>query len=355
MSFKRSIKDTWWYKIYARSKMEYYESAKDFIRTHYDIESVDEKRIEKSMKRCFMYGGVHYSEYWKMRFDELSFREKLRFVPRIAEMNLYWQVNPKRKYGPLLENKGKCYDLFGNYYNRDLVCVLKSDIIQGLAKEKVLSFIGKHNRFIVKPLNGACGRGVRIFDSSIDYNELVSSYSRGFVMEELINQNEKMANLHPNSVNTVRIITVNYGDEIEVKWPFLRVGRGDSIVDNAGQGGVFMAIDVRSGLTFAAGDESRHAYVVHPDTNVSLIGFQIPQWNKLCEIVKEMARICPDCHIMGWDMAFSDQGWVVVECNYGPNLVYQYITRGVAKEFKKVQKKLHAKKLKIIALKTLKE
>ena len=314
------------------------------------MESVDKKRIEKSMKRCFKYGGVRYSEYWKMRFDELSFKEKLRFVPRCAERDLYWQVNPKQKYGPLLENKGKCYDLFGKYYKRDLICVSETDIEQGLAAEKVSFFIGKHNRFIIKPLNGCCGRGIKIFDSSIDYKTIDLMYPDGFVMEELINQREPMASLHPNSVNTVRIVTVNYGDDIALKWPSIRVGRGNSIVDNAGRGGIAMVVDIKSGLSFAAGDESRHFYSVHPNTNVPLIGFQIPQWKELCELVKKMAGECPDCHIMGWDMAFSDKGWVVVEVNYGPNIFYQYVAGGARKEFVMVRKKLHAKKYSMLPL-----
>ena len=53
----------------------------------------------------------------------------------------------------------------------------------------------------------------------------------------------------------------------------------------------------------------------------------------------------PDCRIMGWDMALTDKGWVVVECNYGPELLIQWASgRGVRDEFEVIKERLHAKK-----------
>lgn len=344
--FKRIIKGSVFYVVYKRTKGDYYNSAESFVLSKYIDKSLsDKKRIMKSLKRCYKYGGVYYVDYWRMHFEDSSFLDKINFVPRCAQMNLYWQVNPKHKYGPLLENKGKCYELFGKYYKRDVLYVSQEDIGQELTLERMSAFMNKHPRFIVKPLWGSCGKGIIICDStSVNADELLSRYSKGFVLEELIIQDSIMSSLHSSSVNTVRIITVNYGNEIEVKWPFLRVGRGESIVDNAGSGGMILPIDVFSGLTIAAGDESCHSFQAHPDSGGAIIGFKIPQWDDLCHIVKEMAMICPDCHILGWDMAYSDKGWIVVECNYGPDLVFQYVVGGVRKEFTTVRRRLHAKR-----------
>ncbi len=280
-----------------------------------------------------------------MHFEDSSFFEKIRFVPRYAQMNLYRQVNPQKKYGPILENKGKCFQFFGKYYKRNLLYVPRIDIGLESTLTKVSAFLERHNRFMIKPLWGNCGEGIRIFKSnSVSESDLFMLYPAGFVLEELIEQERRMSYFYSYSVNTVRIITVNYGDEIEVMWPFLRVGRGGAVVDNAGAGGLIIPIDIHSGITIAAGDEFRHSFQVHPDTGVPLAGFQIPEWDDLCSVVKEMAAICPDCHIMGWDMAFTDKGWVVVECNYGPDLVLQYVVGGVRNEFIMVRRKLHAKR-----------
>lgn len=332
-----------WKRIrrYDRNEMERY------VENYYRGKEYNLSSIKRSMLLCYLLGGVRYSDFYQMRFEEKSLKEKMKFIPRSAELNLYNQVNAK-KYVTLLEDKGECYKLFQKYYRRDVVKVSKEDIKMGEAINVVTDFTKKHKRYMIKPLSLYCGIGIRILDKNDPNNsikDLINSYQNGFVLEELIKQSKMMSSLHSSSVNSVRIITVNYGNSIEIKWPFLRVGRGDAIVDNAGAGGIIVAID-NEGKTFAAGDENRNSYKVHPETKVSLIGFEIPEWEKLCKMCKEMAATCPDCHIMGWDMAYSDgEEWVVVECNYGPNIVSQFVTgQGIRDEFVKVRKRLGAKR-----------
>ena len=124
------------------------------------------------------------------------------------------------------------------------------------------------------------------------------------------------------------------------------MGRGKSVVDNACSGGVYAAIDEKTGITLRGADNLRGSlYTHHPDTNMPLVGFQIPCWDELCETVKSLASRCPDCHIMGWDMALTDKGWIVIECNYGPCIVFQWgVNRGVRDEFEEIRDRLHVKK-----------
>lgn len=212
----------------------------------------------------------------------------------------------------------------------------------------MLSFVNNKNGAIIKPIDLYCGIGIKILSSPISEKDILSLYDdfpKGFVLEELIKQSKELAELHPESVNTIRAMSINYGDEIEVKWPFLRVGIGASIVDNVAAGGIICPIDSATGITFDASDEKGRVFKKHPDTGKSLIGFQIPQWEELVSMTKEMASHLPDCHILGWDLALTDKGWCVVECNYGPNIVYQYgMRKGIRREFEQVRKRLGAKK-----------
>lgn len=57
------------------------------------------------------------------------------------------------------------------------------------------------------------------------------------ILEVLIVQSSVMEKLHPNSVNTVRIPAFRENDGTLIVMPFLRVGVGNSVVDNAGAGG----------------------------------------------------------------------------------------------------------------------
>ena len=56
--------------------------------------------------------------------------------------------------------------------------------------------------------------------------------------------------------------------------------------------------------------------MVHPDTGIWVKGIQIPKWDELCALAKELAlRFDTLCYI-GWDFAYTvDEKWVVIEGN----------------------------------------
>lgn len=342
-----------WYLYYNWRKNYNNKRLDDFIQNNYTVEDGDLRSIKKVMKRYWLWRGVHHSDFHEMSLDKKSESERKQFVPRWEEEDLYFQVNDKRYIG-ILVNKWNCYKHFKDFYRRQVVFMSNEDVRNKNINKDAANFIKTHNKFIIKPLSMQGGKGFRVIEAgngSTNTETLLDclnmpQYSYGFLLEELIVQDSRLAAFHPESVNTVRITTVNFGNAIEVKWPVLRMGRGKSVVDNAAAGGVVAAIDERNGTIICAADERRgSSYTIHPDTHKPLIGFQIPCWNELCETIKSMASICPDCHVMGWDMALTDKGWVVVECNFGPELLIQWgLNRGVRDEFEVIRDRLHAKK-----------
>jgi hypothetical protein len=156
----------------------------------------------------------------------------------------------------------------------------------------------------------------------------------GFVMEELIRQGSEMAVLHPQSVNTVRITTLRVGDKINIIHPFFKVGRAGNIVDNAAQGGIFGVIDIDTGVVTSACDKHGNRYIRHPETGVQLIGFVIPKWEEALELSRELSKVVPEAIYVGWDLAYTEDGWVVVEGNSRAQFVCYQIAeqKGFRKE-----------------------
>lgn len=152
---------------------------------------------------------------------------------------------------------------------------------------------------------------------------------------------DELGKLHPQSVNTLRIPTINFGDHIEIFHPFLRIGKGSSFVDNAGAGGIGATIDVYSGKIKSAGDEEGNYYLRHPDTGVQLIDFKIPYWEDAIAMAKELASLVPDVKYVGWDLALTYKGWVLVEGNEDGQFVFQYFDQeGAMPEIKNIISKL---------------
>lgn len=335
---KEIIKSTMLYRLFSLDENELNEVVKSYVDCVKDTDIVG---LRRRMRNAYLLFGIPFRDFYQCRCDELTYAQISQIVPLVEQRKLWRRVNSKESHD-ILCDKFKSYQLFKIFYKRDVV------LLDGLeSKDEYAAFSKTHPRFIVKPLGMNCGKGIHFIDTlsnPVTIDNLMESFPNGLIAEELITQAQVLAQFHPTSVNTLRINTVNYGDSVEVKWPCLRIGRGGSIVDNAGAGGVFGAIDPNTGVIIAASDEFHHSFANHPDTDVPIIGFQIPQWQEACVLAEQLARCIPDCHFVGWDFALTDNGWVMVEGNYGPLLIWQIaVGRGIRKEFLQMKKHLFRK------------
>ncbi len=44
----------------------------------------------------------------------------------------------------------------------------------------------------------------------------------------------------------------------------------------------------------------------HPVTGEVIVGFQIPFWNQIIELVKELAYVVPQVRYVGWNIAITE-------------------------------------------------
>ena len=65
-------------------------------------------------------------------------------------------------------------------------------------------------------------------------------------------------------------------------------------------------------------DKQKNLYANHPYTGSPIQGFRFPQWEEAMEMVKQAATMVPEMGYVGWDVAFSDKGPVLVEGNNFP-------------------------------------
>ena len=298
-----------------------------------------------------------HMEFFCFHLADKTKAEIKHFYPRKHQAELYYKVNSKRAWA-ITKDKFASYHLWESFYKR-LACaynpspaVLVADSYQDYDwRSSVMSFLKNNLRFIVKPLSEACGHGVKIIkrnafgDEESLLNGLVMDYGKGFILEELICQHEALAKYHPSSVNTIRVNTfnsLNYeGGSIDVKFPVLRVGRKESVVDNSGSGGIFIAIDENTGKLLSAADEEFHSYQEHPDTHIPFDDV-IPFWKELVVIAKEVARVLPELRIADLDFALDeDKGWVLVEVNCEPHMLYEIATeKGIRRYMEEFERKI---------------
>lgn len=189
----------------------------------------------------------------------------------------------------------------------------------------------KNTDLFIKPIDGECGKGIVHLvikegvlvanGKQISLTQLMKNLgSARYLVQSTIVQHRQMAGLHKESLNTIRLVTIKnpHTGKPEVFPSILRVGTGDSIVDNTSQGGLAVGIDLDSGRLKESGfykPEFGTKVYVHPDSNIRFADFIIPHFQECKKQAIFLHSMLPQLHSIGWDIAIDENGPVFVEGN----------------------------------------
>ena len=293
-----------------------------FLPVFLDKETLDVshlRTLESDIISSYFLYGTTVQEYLCFGFRDYNHKRRSSFLSNQHKDQTELEILGFNSYEwSLLEDKALLYQKCSKYFKRD-VCYLNEN-----GKKDFFSFCMKHSRFIAKPNDGQCGAGIKICEvDSNSQNSIQNAYDElsaegGFLIEELIFQHQSMAAFNPDSINTVRIPSFYVKSGVQLLKPFVRFGRKGTIVDNANAGGLFAVIGSDGVIEtdgFCLSDNKY--YNEHPDSHVVIKGWQIPQWQQLLSLVKEIHSSLSVIPYIGFDFAYTNQGWVLVEANCG--------------------------------------
>lgn len=311
-----------------------------------------DKEVEESVKTCIRYQGMSNAELNTIKTDMRFCRIAYGFLPGeyvafslehkgMEDRKSYVSDQQRRMYrykmndilaANMFIDKSKTYSLFKEHYHRSVIAIKwPSDFKQ------FHRFISEHEEFVLKNAIDSLGKGVCLVKSSDIKDERLffdDCIRKGLhVLEDRIHQSDELSAFNETSVNTVRVITVKTKKGIVVPYCILRMGRRGAFVDNSGNGGIVSCIDYSTGKLKTDGyDEKGDVYTVHPDTGTYFKGTQLPDWNKLQALSKEVAMETKKINMVGWDFAHTADGWVIVEGNDSPHIIAQQMILGGMKE-----------------------
>ena len=144
-----------------------------------------------------------------------------------------------------------------------------------------------------------------------------------------------LSEIYPWSVNSFRILTYFVpGLGAKAIYSILKLGNNNAFTDNAHTGGIYVRIDPESGvLDEIAYDEDLFEYQRHPATGYEFRGRRINGINKVVEIAETLGNKLPNLAFIGWDIALTPDGPVVLEGNSSPGLTIIQRTHGGMKKF----------------------
>lgn len=300
------------------------------------------KKIEKDLTRCYLLYGITPDEYFMHQFQNKKddYRSTILSRKLKDDLTVKYTGNQAWKYFGEIWDKWSFYNITKDFFKRD-VCKIENDDDFLLFK----NFCEKHKRFIAKPRKASSGIGVHFIEITSENSvekifEKYKSFEGGMWMfEEIVNQSSDMASWHPSSVNTIRIPSIMTSKGPEVILPLFRTGKNGNIVDNCHNDGGLMAVpDSKSGVLISDGyDIYTNVVKKHPNSGITFKGWQVPRWNELIEMSSLIHSQYLHHHkYIGFDFALTDNGWILIEANWG-NFPHQVcVSHGIRKEFEEL-------------------
>ena len=219
-----------------------------------------------------------------------------------------------------------------------VLAVVREDGVDGVRSLDQLAL-----DLFVKPVNGKGGRGARRWDylgdgryRSSDGRELDAigmlisiageSWSGPRLIQPRIRNHPDLAPLNNGALATVRALTcLDESGKPELLGAVLRMAIGDNhVVDNLHAGGIAAAVDLdtgRLGLASNLGMDCSFGWLArHPGSGAQIEGFRLPYWDEFRAFTERAHSAFADRVIIGWDVAITPQGLILVEGNGAPDL-----------------------------------
>jgi len=204
-----------------------------------------------------------------------------------------------------------------------------ADVVRFLTTQARYPLFGKPVRgsqamgsVLIRSLDGTMatlGNGTTISVSKLA-EEVAQNTTYGYVFQDAVTPHpELMALTGSPAVSTVRVVTVNHSDTPEVLYTVWKLPAPTAMSDNFWQKGSLIAlVDPASGLVQKVryGTALDTQWVeTHPVTGAQVRGLTLPCWQSVLDLAKAAHAAVPDNGILGWDIAITPAGAVLIECN----------------------------------------
>jgi len=258
----------------------------------------------------------------------------------------------------LLDNKNLCDDILraNNLPLPKTILKIRKDTIFNNFGE----VIGNNNQMnsylhaqtakeiIAKPADcGSGGKEIIIFtkkdgdyiynNEKLGYGTIMKKFKGDWIFQEVITNIPLLNEAHPNSVNSFRVMTLLDKNGPLVLYSILKIGNNLARTDNAHTKGIYVGVDLPTGKLFdKAYDEDLNEFEEHPLTKFKFSGKVIPNFSKVLEIAKKAALFFPETKVIGWDIALTENGPIILEGNSSPGLTIIQRTNNGMNKFCKI-------------------
>ena len=154
-------------------------------------------------------------------------------------------------------------------------------------------------------------------------HEISVRYVGGYMFQERLEAHPDMKTLMGDRIGTIRVYTAFGPKGPQVFRACWKVAAGSNRADNFWRNGnMLAAVTKETGAVtriIRGTGPMQEEITQHPDTGATLLGTTVPCWQEALELARATARILPHVPLIGWDIAVTGSGPVLVEANNTPD------------------------------------
>lgn len=276
-------------------------------------------------------------EKYKMTDYVSDYADNLRWI-KLDNANYEWfYFDNKVLFPTVVKHRFKVPENLTLILDKKMLPISEHHGIKNISD--LLAYVKTTGAVIIKPVDGLCGIGVHALEAKdgdilLDYKKIdpaelekkILDMHNCIICERVVNQNEYAKSLYPDTLNTIRILTLKDPDnnEVFIAGAVQRIGTSYSYpVDNFHRGGIAAKIDIETGMLgpaaaiFPVSSNTLKWHEIHPDTGKKIKGVIVPEWETLKKQVLALADDMSFCRIIGWDVAITENGYMLIEGNNG--------------------------------------
>lgn len=279
--------------------------------------------VKYDMFKNFLIYKIGYTDYFKSDYINLTKKQKEDFVTSRNFFNILAYLNP-RPYRVITKDKLIFNKILKDYIKRDFLDVRNS------TEEDLEKFIKGKEHVFAKPNTDFGGHNIEkiktkeIKDIKKFKKQLLDK--KQYLLEDEIIQHKEVNKINPNAVNTFRIITLYKDGKAHILANSFRISLDENAAIQCWDAYMRVNEDGTPACKFI--DDAGEIFDKHPLTGFDFNTIEkIPYVKESFEMVKEAALLIPDIRYVGWDVAITEDGPVVIEGNEYPSygLIQNYL------------------------------
>lgn len=148
-------------------------------------------------------------------------------------------------------------------------------------------------------------------------------HAHGVLFQDMLENHPEITAVCGPTVAGLRVITFLEKGQASVLGAFWKIPVNDATADNLWRGALIGQVNADTGRVGAVRNGTglgSQKLDIHPATRNQLTRFQIPEWARVTELCCRGASLLSGMPLVGWDVAVTPSGPVIIEANSVPSL-----------------------------------